>query len=420
DDDDSGAIHYLSLRYGGKVKDVADELNGMSLGGVGRATDIDHVEVMNNVDDGIEIFGGTVNLKYVNIWNVGDDAFDVDQGWRGKAQFGLIVQGYSADASQGSGVSDNCFETDGAEESDAQPVTTAAIYHFTAIGQPDPNGGDRATAWRDGARVQYRNCIFMDIGERLVNNDFSDGTPDGHAGYGHNGTLSFDATWTTPYTHSHDLNSTVNGCDEITGGCSQGGIKNLPTELYQAQTSGNLSEIRDSVFYNLTGGLGHAPVDLMSGFDNVNATGLPIRNLVRGPLVTPGGKNIYPVTMLDPRANSPEANTSVATAPADGFFTQANFRGAFSPHYNWLEGWTAVDAYNMTDTTDNPPEPSATINMTATTFFQTTAGISYTVEESDDMLTWTPVATIVGDGTIKSVTDLDEFDNAKFYRVIVT
>ncbi|MCA9398960.1 MAG: hypothetical protein KC618_04360, partial [Candidatus Omnitrophica bacterium] len=123
DNDDSGSISYLSLRYGGKVIGLGNELNGLSLGGIGRETDIHHVEVMNNVDDGIEIWGGTVNLKNISIWNVGDDSFDIDEGWRGKAQFILIVQGYSANASQGSGVGDNAFETDGAEDSDAQPVT---------------------------------------------------------------------------------------------------------------------------------------------------------------------------------------------------------------------------------------------------------------------------------------------------------
>jgi hypothetical protein len=99
DDDDSGSISYLSIRYGGLVAGLNVELNGLALGGIGRATDIHHVEIMNNVDDGIEIWGGTVNLKYFSIWNVGDDSFDVDQGWRGKAQFGLIVQGYSLLAS---------------------------------------------------------------------------------------------------------------------------------------------------------------------------------------------------------------------------------------------------------------------------------------------------------------------------------
>ena len=56
----------------------------------------------------IEIWGGTVDISHFMIWNVGDDSFDLDQGWRGRAQHGLIVQGASnASDSQGSGASDN-------------------------------------------------------------------------------------------------------------------------------------------------------------------------------------------------------------------------------------------------------------------------------------------------------------------------
>ena len=84
DEDDSGSIKYLSLRYGGRVIGLNNELNGLSLGGIGRGTDISHIDIMNNVDDGIEIWGGTVNIKYFSIWNIGDDSFDIDQGWRGK------------------------------------------------------------------------------------------------------------------------------------------------------------------------------------------------------------------------------------------------------------------------------------------------------------------------------------------------
>jgi len=186
DDDDSGKLEYVSLRYGGRVVGLANELNGLSLGGVGRGTDINHIDIMNNVDDGIEIWGGTVNIKYFNIWNIGDDSLDIDQGWRGKAQFGLIVQGYSLNAPQGSGVGDNCIEVDGAEDSNWQPVTTGTIYNCTVIGQP--TDGDGATAWRDNARVQFRNSIFMDIGDDLVRFDNVDG--DGANGYGFMGTLS--------------------------------------------------------------------------------------------------------------------------------------------------------------------------------------------------------------------------------------
>ena len=133
DNYDAGSISYLSIRYGGRVQGLSNELNGLSLGALGRGTQIHHVEIMNNVDDGIEIWGGTVGLKYITIWNIGDDSFDVDQGWRGKAQFGLIVQGYSRDANQGSGLGDNIFEFDGAENSDAQPRTRATIYNFTTV-----------------------------------------------------------------------------------------------------------------------------------------------------------------------------------------------------------------------------------------------------------------------------------------------
>ncbi len=331
DDDDSGSISYLSLRYGGKVVGLANELNGLSLGAIGRETDIDHVEIMNNVDDGIEIWGGTVCLKYVNIWNIGDDSFDVDQGWRGKLQFGLIVQGYSTDADQGSGVGDNCFETDGAEDSDAQPITTSAIYNVTVVGQPID--GDGGTAWRDNAHVQYRNCIFMDLGEKLVRFDGDDG--DGANGYGYNGTLSWEDAWTTPYTYTSPVNA----------GAAD------PSDLYWVQTSGNLCEITDSVFYNNPHKDAYTEADARGVRDaannNVTADSSPIQGIDRGELVVKGGKNVLPVTFINPLAAN-DALNNVGTAPDDGFFVPADFRGGFNAHDNWLAGWTAVDAYGMT------------------------------------------------------------------------
>ncbi len=338
DDDDSGCIQFLSIRYGGRVIGLANELNGLSLGGLGRETDIQFVEIMNNVDDGIEIWGGTVNLKYISVWNVGDDSFDVDLGWRGKAQFGLLVQGYSLNAPQGSGVGDNLFETDGAQNSDAQPVTTAVIYNFTAIGQPVPGAGDHGTAWRDNARVQYRNCIFMDLGDRVVSFDNLDG--DGSQGYGFNGTLSWPATWTTNF----NVYSAVNACPN-------------PASRYTAQTSGKLAEMRDSVFFRNLATDAYTEANardvfaaannnvLIPGFDVVNE---PIRTINRAAPVTKGGTTQIRVIGLDPRAKvgSPAA-TSVAAAPNDGFFTPAQYRGGFSTTANWLCGWTAADKFGM-------------------------------------------------------------------------
>jgi len=347
DNDDSGSISYLSLRYGGKVVGLANELNGLSLGGIGRETDISHVEIMNNVDDGIEIWGGTVNLKYVSIWNVGDDSLDIDQGWRGKAQFGLIVQGYSTNAAQGSGVGDNCIEMDGAEDSDAQPVTTGAIYNFTVIGQPI--GGDHGTAWRDNARMQIRNSIFMDLGEVLVKKDNTDG--DGARGYGIDGTLSWENTWTTDAAYSTTVAMP-------NAGTWTAGAFNDPSVMYTAQSSGKLAEIKDSIFYRNNHASAYTEADARgvrnAANNNVTAAVMPIKSVTRGTAVTRGSLTMLPVIHINPCAVS-DAVTSVAAAPADGFLVPAQFRGGFSADNNWLAGWTSVYAYGMTDASMNKP-----------------------------------------------------------------
>jgi len=343
DDDDSGSLRYISLRYGGRVIGLNNELNGLSLGGIGRNTDISHLEIFNNVDDGIEIWGGTVNLKYFSIWNIGDDSLDVDQGWRGKAQFGLIVQGYSAVASQGSGVGDNAIEVDGAEQSDYQPVTTASIYNMTVIGQPV--SGDHGTAWRDNARVQIRNSIFMDLGERLVAFDNVDG--DGGNGYGFNGTLSWANTWTTDHNAVPALPNDPIG---------------LPG-FYSAQTSGKLAEITDSVFFRnqnasaYTEATARGVLPANGTNNNVDAGNAfadqPIRSITRGAAVPVLSLTMVPVIGLDPRPAA-AALTSVGSAPNDGFFTQAQYRGAFANGdvQHWLCNWTATFAYGITPAAD--------------------------------------------------------------------
>ncbi len=317
DEDSSGALAYVSIRYGGRVVGLANELNGLSLGGVGRGTDIDHIEIMNNVDDGIEVWGGTVNLRYVNIWNIGDDSFDIDQGWRGSAQYGLIVQGYSLDASQGSGVGDNMCETDGAENSDAQPVTTAQIANFTMIGQPD---GDGATVWRDGARVQYNQCIIMDCGEKVVRPDGDDG--DGSAGYGFNGTLTLAEVFNTPYTYSGN------------------------NKLYSAQVNGTLAGINDSVLYN---NANYNDFNLYNGNrdNSVEPSNNPITSIVRDVPVLRGGKVMQRVVSIDPRAATNAAKNANGANGVNGFIEEASFRGAFAEDSVWLCNWSATDEYGF-------------------------------------------------------------------------
>ncbi|MBU2556103.1 MAG: hypothetical protein KKF98_16755 [Bacteroidetes bacterium] len=89
--DNSGVIKYISIRHGGTDIGAGNEINGLSLGGVGSGTVIENVEIVSNQDDGIEFFGGTVNLKNAVVWNVNDDAIDTDQSYNGTVDNFIIL-----------------------------------------------------------------------------------------------------------------------------------------------------------------------------------------------------------------------------------------------------------------------------------------------------------------------------------------
>lgn len=152
--DDSGILQYVSIRHGGTNIGLENEINGLTLGGVGSGTTIDHVEVISNADDGIEIFGGTVNLKYIISAFCGDDAFDIDMGYRGKGQFWLAIQSHES--------GNEILEVDGSPgHLTAQPYTRPEIYNLTAFGKGVNQNGWMATFTTNAAGI-IRNSIFLD------------------------------------------------------------------------------------------------------------------------------------------------------------------------------------------------------------------------------------------------------------------
>jgi len=76
--DNSGVIKYVSLRHGGSNIGEGNEINGLTLGGVGSGTVIENVEVVANQDDAVEWFGGTVDASNVVVVYAGDDGLDAD------------------------------------------------------------------------------------------------------------------------------------------------------------------------------------------------------------------------------------------------------------------------------------------------------------------------------------------------------
>ncbi len=166
DDDCSGILRYVSIRHAGFKITTDKELNGLTLAGVGRRTVIDHVETYAAADDGVEIFGGTVDLKYIVCAFNDDDAFDVDQGYRGRVQFLFVIQE--------PGLKDQAGEWNGEPKElvvSNTPLATFEIYNATLIGAGTNTTGNRALLVRDYAAPTLRNSIITDFGGAGINID---------------------------------------------------------------------------------------------------------------------------------------------------------------------------------------------------------------------------------------------------------
>jgi hypothetical protein len=135
ENDDSGILKYISIRHGGTNIGEGNEINGLTLGGVGKQTEIDYVEVIANEDDGVEIFGGTVNLKHMVVSGCDDDAFDYDLGWSGNGQFWLGVQNNN--------LGDKLIEAGGGSDPIiGLPNSLPNIFNATLIGKDNFNGSN--------------------------------------------------------------------------------------------------------------------------------------------------------------------------------------------------------------------------------------------------------------------------------------
>lgn len=98
DADNSGTLSYVSIRHGGAEIGAGNEINGLTLGGVGSGTTINNVEVFATFDDGIEYFGGKVSTSNVIVYGFGDDGLDIDQSYGGTISNGMVIKAAIADS----------------------------------------------------------------------------------------------------------------------------------------------------------------------------------------------------------------------------------------------------------------------------------------------------------------------------------
>lgn len=156
-----GVMEYVRVEFAGFEISANNELNGLTLAGCGEGTIVRHVQVHSPLDDGIEMFGGTANLRNLLITRPGDDAFDWDLGWTGNVQ-SLVVQ-------MGRDVGDNAFEGDNnGPDPDAQPRSAPTFMNVTLVADPNASRAQRAMTLREGTAGIFRNLIIAGFKDEAI------------------------------------------------------------------------------------------------------------------------------------------------------------------------------------------------------------------------------------------------------------
>ncbi|MCB2195308.1 MAG: hypothetical protein KQH79_05575 [Bacteroidetes bacterium] len=155
--DNSGVLKYISIRHGGSNIGEGNEINGLTLGGVGSGTTIQNIEIVANQDDGVEFFGGTVNVSNILVWNNGDDAIDTDQAWAGTLDNALVIN-----------PGDKAFELDGPEgdyEGAGHTIQNVTVYMESCGGGYDDD---------DNTDAKVMNVFFTKITDATgTENDYN-------------------------------------------------------------------------------------------------------------------------------------------------------------------------------------------------------------------------------------------------------
>ena len=290
--DSSGTIKYVRIAHGGTNIGADNEINGLTMGGVGFGTKLEYVEVYCNNDDGFEWFGGTVNSRYlVSLYN-NDDSFDIDEGFTGLGQFWFSLQiddGQNGDhGGEHDGVNGNMDNLDlgslnGVEitgtgdDGIGIPVAYPTIYNATYI---NSGSGDQSLKFEDSFGCDYYNSIFV-----------------------------------------------VN---------SQGRFNDVGSNMGNRIAIGDCDYVNNSVVFNSTTVSNNAALNTsLAGNGNVFTATNPLNNAL-------GNQRVN----VDPRATS-AAPSGVTLAPVSAtFFISASYAGAFNPQETamWTDDWTVFDA----------------------------------------------------------------------------
>jgi hypothetical protein len=304
--DNSGTLTYVRIEFPGVAFQPNNEINGLTLGGVGSGTTLSHIQVSYSGDDSYEWFGGTVNADHLIAYSGTDDDFDTDNGFGGKVQFGVAFRNKNISDLVAGGAS-NGFESDNdAGGSSNTPVTAAVFSNITIIG-PRENASTDLTGqnFKRGAHIRRnsRESVF---------NSLFVGFPTG---------LYIDGAASQLNVTNGDLNFKYN----TFAGCPK--MEKAYDTAFVADVANNISLLAATTDAQLT--------------DPYNAT----------------APNAVPTSGSPVLSGADFTNAKLGTG-----FTTVTYRGAFGANDTWATGWTNLDPQNTVYNAPTSIEEIASLN----------------------------------------------------------
>lgn len=312
-DDNSGILRYVRIEFAGVVITPGNEINSLTLGGVGRGTVIEHIHVSYGNDDSFEWFGGNVDGKYLISNGAIDDDFDVDFGFQGRIQF-AIAQRDSFNYDTGTGPTTNGFESDGDNVTNYLfPRTNCPFSNVTIIG-PQPTNSPLSLSGNS-----FNNGVFIRRGSNLsLFNSVVVGFPIG---------LNLN----TPSCINAFLNDTLFVKNNLFSGFSSNTVT--------SNVAGTLAPVRAKFFASAN--------DTTATSSNIFVDAFNYDN-----------PNFNPASG-SPALSGASFNGNIINDP---YFTPTTYKGAVGPNNNWTECWTNFNPQNTVY--DGPTKNSPNVNFT--------------------------------------------------------
>jgi hypothetical protein len=316
--DNSGIVQYVRIEYPGVAFLPNNEINGLTLGGVGYGTTIDHVQVTGSGDDSFEWFGGTVNAKYLVALAGTDDDFDSDNGYSGRVQFGFALRDPSRGDTAPGGVSNGLESDNDASGSANTPQTSAVFSNMTVLLPTNPTP---ASPFTNARSVEFkRNTAISVFNSVLVGRRYGIELGSNSANLTTNNAASGSLTFAN--------NVIVAGNAGRAGRITTNQTSSTPNFSVNSFVSSNGNDTTRTV-----AGLGLSPTTFAYDGICTNPQCVPELPLPGASLLASGA------------AFTNAKLTGAGNGGPNSTFDVVNYRGAFGST-NWATGWTNFNPQN--------------------------------------------------------------------------